>query len=229
MPKLEAIERFRISIETDVSNLGPIMAQLAKMEGATVTGNELITDVRRFVQRDVNGIKAQDFLAAWIKDHPTFTTSDAASAFEADGRNKTSIYGALKALTEKGVLKKLTEGNYARADVKHIAAPKKKRVAKGPPKTFDKRGEDVVLSYAKRNHGRFNTAKLVEIFEREGRARNSVYASIDALIKQRVVKRVGSKGEGQYVLLNKPAPKPKPKPIVVNGHAAEQATPEAGE
>ena len=100
-------------------------------------------------------------------------------------------------------------------------------MAKGPPKTFDKTGEDVVLSYARRNHGRFNTPKLVEIFEREGRAKNSVYASIDALMKQKLAKRIGEKGGGQYALLNKPAPKPKTKPVV-NGHAAETTTPETG-
>jgi hypothetical protein len=55
MPKLEPIERFRISIETDVSNLGPIMAQLAKMDGHTITGNELITDVRRLAHNNNTG------------------------------------------------------------------------------------------------------------------------------------------------------------------------------
>jgi hypothetical protein len=168
-------------------------------------------------------------LAEWIKEHPTFKAIEAVQYFEEQGRTKGSTYPALGVLVEKGILKKLGPGDYARADVKHLAAPKKKRVAKGPLKTFDKRGEDVVLSYARRNHGRFNTPKLVELFTREGRAKNSVYASIDALMKQKLVKRVGEKGDGQYVLLNKTAPKPKPKPMVVNGHAAEQATPEAGE
>jgi hypothetical protein len=230
MAKLPTVERFRISLETDIVSLGPVMAQLAKIPGVAVTGNELITDVRRFQKNSTipkDGIPSSEFLTGWVKDHPTFTTSDATAAFEIDGRVKTGAYGAIKTLIEKGILKKLADGHYARADVKQLAAPKKRRVAKGAPKTFDKRGEDVVLSYAKRNHGRFNAAKLVEIFTREGRAKNSVYASIDALMKQKIVKRVGEKGEGQYVLLNKPAPKPKPKPVVVNGHAAE-TTPETG-
>lgn len=82
-------------------------------------------------------------------------------------------------------------------------------------KTFDKRGEDVIVSHARSNHGRTNTERLIKVFARQGRARNSVYASLDALMKNKMMKRVGDKGSGQYVLLAKAKTK-------LNGAAAAE-------
>lgn len=209
MPKELPVERFRIWVDdVDPPDVGPTVAALTKL-GRGRVGFELIEDVRTFAKRTNHEVGSEAFLLEWIKDHPTFRAIEACKHFEANGRTKGSAYPALGVLVEKKILKKLDPGNYARADIKHIAPPtknkpaKKRRMAKGPPKTFDKRGEDVILSFARRNHGRFNTAKLCEVFEEDGRAKNSVYASIDALLKNKMAKRVGGSGSGQYVLLNK--------------------------
>ena len=50
MPKQEPVERFRISCETDVTSLGPVMSALAKIPNLAITGNELITDIAKFAQ-----------------------------------------------------------------------------------------------------------------------------------------------------------------------------------
>jgi hypothetical protein len=231
MPKPPPIERFKVATVCDKAILGEVIAALTKMGLDNITF-DLVTEVVTF--RNNSG-GTGELLQAWVNDHPTFKAIDAARHFEANGLTRGSCYPALRALVEKGILKKLSPGNYAHANVKHIEGPKKEkktRVAKSPPKTFDKRGEDVIITYAKRNHGRFNTAKLVEIFTSEGRAQNSVYASIDALIKHKQAKRVGDKGSGQYVLLSKatkPKATPKPKPSkvaapVTNGSAVEEVT-----
>jgi hypothetical protein len=122
-------ERFRISCEVDVGNLGPAMVRLAQIEGLVVTGSELITDVRAYA------------------------------------KNK----------------------------------PKKKRKVV-ERKTFDKIATEVILTHAKRNHGKFNTQQLIRTFETQGRARNSIYATLDHMMKDKLVKRVD---KGEYVLLTK--------------------------
>jgi microcompartment protein CcmK/EutM len=181
--------------------LGASVAAQAKV-GDFPFRTELVTTVVGFRKNEKSDINPREFLETWIKDHPSFKAIEAVKAVKEAGGSNTSTYPALAVMVGKGLLKKVGDGLYARADVKALAPPRKKRTEK-PHKTFDKRGEDVILSYARRNHGRFNTAKLVELFAAEGRARNSVYASIDALLKDRMVKRTGDRGSGQYVLLSK--------------------------
>jgi hypothetical protein len=156
MPKQPVQQRFRISCEVDVADLGPVMVALAHIEGLVVTGSELVTDIRRYKQR--------------VKE----------------------------AVSEP--------------------LPSEK-----PYRRFDNRAEDVILTYARRNHGKFNTNKLVEVFAAEGRARNSLYATIDALMKSRLVKRTG---KGRYALLQKAAkskPGRKTPKAKTNGAAIESA------
>ena len=215
-------ERFRISIEVDVADLGPAMVHLAAFEGLTVTGSELITDVATYKKREYSdhAIKGEDFLRTWIADHPTFRAKKAIEAFRADGRTDGAGYTALRVLVEKGELKKLGEGNYSRTDVKPLAAPRG---------TFDKPGWQVIVSFAKKNHGRFTSTKITELFSAEGRARNSVSTSVDRLMKDGTIKRVG---EGVYALADqkKPEKKKSKKPSkkvekkldkTVNGTGAE--------
>jgi hypothetical protein len=229
MAKSQPIDRFRISCECEVSHLGQIMVQLARIEGLRVTGNELITEINSYATKRAHEVAGATLLTAWISDHPSFKALEAVRHFEEDGRHKSSAYAALGQLVETGVLKKLDQaGHYARTDIKAIAPPKNTR------KTFDRNAEDVILTYARRNHGRFNTARLVEMFLEEGRARNSLYASIDHLMKQKLVKRVGEAGSGQYALLakaskkaskSKPKKPPKKKPVIKgNGSIIPEVT-----
>ena len=218
MAKVETVDRFNITCEVGVGELGEAMVHIAKFPALRVVGSELVTDVRTYNNKSPPGASTA-LLKSWITDHPTFKAIEAVRYFEENGKTKGSTYPALATLVEEGVLKKLAPGSYSRTDVKQLAAPKKPRVAKGPPKTFDKRGEDVVLTFARRNHGRFNTTKLIEVFEAEGRARNSVYASINSVVKDKLAKRVGDPGSGQYVLLAKAIAKKAPakKKPKVNG------------
>ena len=204
MAKQPTIDRFKISVESDAVQLGPNLAALNKM-GLTVTGCELITDVKTY--RGGHGTKgvSADLLREFIKDHPTFAAIQAVNYFKERGSTQNATYPTLVKLVELGELKKMAPGQYARADVKQIAAPKGPGKGNGVHKTFAKRGEDVMLAHAKRNHGRLNTGKLIEIFEKEGRAKGSVYGSFNKLLSAGKVKRVGETGSGSYVLLTKAA------------------------
>jgi hypothetical protein len=183
--------------------LGVVIADLAKREIFDIRP-ELITDVVTFKNKGQNGASTE-LITAWSVDHPTFQAVEVCRHFESLGLSRGAAYPALGVLVEKGVLVKSAPGHYRRADVKQLEPPKPARKMRDekPHKTFDKRGEDVILTHARRNHGRFNTQKLIEMFTTEGRARNSVYASIDGLLKKKMVKRVGDAGSGQYVLLTK--------------------------
>jgi hypothetical protein len=157
MAKQPIQQRFRISCEVDVADLGPVMVALAHIEGLVVTGSELVTDVRRYKQ----------------------------------------------SVKKEAVSEPL---------------PSEK-----PYRRFDTRAEDVILTYARRNHGKFTTNELVQVFAAEGRARNSLYATIDALMKSRLVKRTG---KGRYALLQKAAkskPGRKAPKAKTNGAAIEGA------
>jgi hypothetical protein len=226
VPKPETVDRFRIIAEAEASEMGPIIAQLSRM-GLSNINFELITDVVTFKQKVTHEVPATEHLAAWVADHPTFTSSDATRYFRESGRTSGAVYYAIRMLTEKKIIKKLGDSSYSRTDVKAIEAGdhtkepklKKKREQKEPPKKFAKRGEDVILAFARRNHGRFNTAKLTEVFLKEGRAQGSVYASVNELLSTNMIKRVGDKGSGQYILTTKAngkpdgkTPKPKQKP-----------------
>jgi hypothetical protein len=201
MPKPQPYDNFQIIIEeVSPEQLGPYLAICAK--AGMKARQELVTNIPTYAKRASFDVQTGELLETWLKDHPTFKAIEVVKFFEAMGRTRGSAYPALVAAVEKGVLKKLDEpGHYSRADIKHIEPPKKTRVAKGPPKKFTRRADDVVLSFARRNHGRVNTHKLIDLFEAEGRARNSVYACIDGLMKRKQLKRVGSAGSGQYMLL----------------------------
>lgn len=200
-PPPEPVEDFTITIRhVPKVALGDLHAALAKLDLHHVE-TQLVAHIAAFAQRSNHSVKAEDFLAEWIKDNATFKAKEAVNHFEADGRTGGACYSAIKTLVQKRALKKLGDGNYSRSDVRQLVAPKKAKAE--PRKTFDKSGSEVILSYARRNHGRFTNAKLYEIFEKEGRASNSVSASIAKLLNDRMIKRVGVNGSGQYVLLNK--------------------------
>jgi hypothetical protein len=211
MPKLPTTDRFRIICEAEAQEMGLIVAQLTRM-GLTNVHFELITDVIGYRQNAKHEVKAEDFLAEWIKDHATFRAAEAVQHFRDNGRTDGAGYTALRMLCEKKILNKISGGNYSRADVKAIEAGKhtktEKTEKKTEPKTFSKSAEHVILSFARRNHGRFSTTRLIPAFEKEGRARGSVYASINKLLTNKLAKRVGDAGSGEYVLTAKATPKP---------------------
>ena len=202
MPKPLPVQRFRISCEVDVANLGPVLVQLAQIADLTVTGSEVVTDVRTYKQQRKTGhtVKAEDFLTEWLADHPTFRALDIIQHFRADGRTDGAGYTALRTLLEKKLLKKLGPGQYSRADVKHLPAPKKKTK---PKKQHDVPAHAFTLRAASRNHGRFNSHWLKRQFEADGRHPSGTGPVINRLLNDKAIKRVG---DGEYVLLQKTKP-----------------------
>ncbi|MCA1458891.1 hypothetical protein I6F35_38175 [Bradyrhizobium sp. BRP22] len=81
-------------------------------------GYELKTGVPTFAGNRSHALKAEDFLTAWIADHPTFQAIDAVTHFREHGRTDGACYTALRVLVVKGTLKKLPSGNYTRATSK---------------------------------------------------------------------------------------------------------------
>ena len=210
MPKTkqpESHDRFLIRCEVDQTALGPTVALLTRI-GLTNIHFELITDVLTYKQRITHGVSAEDFAAEWIKDHATFRAKDLAKHFAASGRKANAAYYALKKLAEAKAVKQLAPGNYQRADVKALAPPK--------TKGFEYTGQETVLRFARKHHGRFNTQQLKELFEAEGRNVNSVFPTCDHLLKGKLIKRVGA---GEYVLLGKGG-KPKPRKAAPKKKAA---------
>jgi hypothetical protein len=180
--------------------LGELVALVTKM-GFTQTRHELVTDVIRFKNNRQHDVKSEDFLLAWIEQNPTFRARDAVQHFEENDRTAGACYTSLKLLARKGALKKLGEGNYTRADIKAIEAPKKRD-------HFDVDHREFILRYARAHHGRMSVAKLRAHFEANGRKPVSVGGALNVLVSQKMVKLLG---DGEYVLLAKGGAKPHAK------------------
>jgi hypothetical protein len=220
MPKQPVQQRFRISCEVDVADLGPAMVALAHIAGLTVTGSELVTDVATFKSRpkQTHDVKAEDYLIDWIADHPEFKAKEAVEHFREAGRTDGACYTALRVLCERKLLRKLGEGRYSRLDAKH--QPKKKNPT---PVRRDVSHPAFLLRLASRNHSRFNTAWAKTQFEKDKRSPGNVSPTIAKLMKDKQIKRVS---ESEYVLLQKAAkskPGRKTPKAKTNGAAIEGA------
>jgi hypothetical protein len=202
-------DRFRITCETSEAEVGPLIAQLTRM-GYLNVSFELITDVPTYKQRRSRDASAEAFALAFVDEHPTFALKELTAYFKADNRSAAACYYAVKKLVDAGTLTALADRNYQRADVRAIEPPAT------VTKHFAKTGADEILKFSRKHGSRFNTEQLIAHFTTQGRARNSVYASCNALLKQKAIKRVGPAGSGEYVLRTKAAPKlaapKKPKP-----------------
>lgn len=215
------VDRFKLSCEVEVSDLGAIIAQLTKM-GLTNLHFELMTDVLNFRKKANHDIKASEFLRPWLADHPTFKAREAIKLFRDDGRTDGAGYSALRELTDEGVLKKLGEGNYARADVKAIAAPKKKAKPDKPAAPDRTRyavpNPALIMRVAKRHKGTFTSKQMKKAFEKDGRPTGSVAPALTDLLGKKAIKRVG---EGEYQIIEAPAPKtngaPQEDGVTANG------------
>lgn len=207
------VDRFKLSCECEVTDLGAIIAQLTKM-GLTNLHFELMTDVATFRQKTNHAIKAADFLTGWIKDHPTFKAAEVIQAFKADGRTAGSGYSGLRDLVDANILKKLGEGNYARADVKAIAPPAKKakKAKKAKPQKpvnshqmrYVVPNPALIMRIAKRKKGHFTVADIKAAFEKDGRPPSSASPAIKDLLDKKSIKRIA---DGEYQIIETPAPK----------------------
>ena len=240
MPKQEVVERFRISCEAEPEQMGGIIAQLTRM-GLTNIKFDLIADVRSFSRNapPKDGISNTDYLRAWIDTHPTFKAIEAQNYFRND--NRPAVYPTLRALVDEGVLKKLGPGDYSRADVKHIAGPKKakaspaKAAAKAKVKkkqpSFEVNAEEALLRIARRNHGRFTSELAKKHFAVQGRSPAGVGPTISRLLKDKMIRRTDT---GSYELTAKgndggKAKVPTKKPNGAAPHAPEQVVEQSTE
>jgi hypothetical protein len=189
--------------------MGPLLAQLTRM-GLQNIGFELITDVRSFRQneRAKHELSAEAALGEYVNEHPTFQINDAVKHFEAKGRTAGAIYTAARVLIEKGALKKLSPGNYARADVKALAAPKSDKTATDAPKRFEITGADAIWRFVK-NRKSFTTKQLRALFKEQGRNEASVSPILNDMLNEKRIKHTGEPMSGEYLVLKK-ATKAKP-------------------
>jgi hypothetical protein len=218
MPKPAPVEFFEVTVRCPKEILGDLMSDINKRGLPDVHFN-LVTAVASF--RDnapVNGIRSNEFLLAWIKEHPTFKAIEVRNAFLADGRTPGSCYPALSALVEKGILKKLGAGEYSRADVKAIPPPKKAKVKKLPTPAVS--AHDFALRLLSRNHGKISSATLKKNFEADGRKPTGVGPVINRLLDEKKIRRIS---EGLYELA--PA---KPDKAEANGAAPDVREPANG-
>lgn len=203
------IDRIGFYFETSIDDAGKFIALLTK-EGVERLKHELITDVITFRNkpRTSHDTTGEVFLTAWIANNPTFRAREAIAAFKEDGRTAGAGYTALRTLTENKVLKKLGEGQYSRADVKHIAGPKKKAKEAKPVATQEKYtipNHDLVVRLAKRRkEGKFTSMQIKEGFAKDGRPTTSVAPAITVCVERKLVQRLG---DGEYQLIEMMPPK----------------------
>jgi len=231
----EQRDHFKLVVDNiEPAQLGEIVAALAKIGPNLDVRPELVTSVINYKTRNTPEVTASSFIDEWSKQHPTFQQRDLLKAMKEDGRTPGAVYYGIRMLIEKGVLKKLDDnGNYTRADVKHIEAPKKEKTKPKPKITrdnFDVDHREFILRYARQHNGRFNLAKLRAHFEAHKRKPTSVGGAIHVLQQRKLIKPLG---EGEFVLLSKggakpaekkAAPKPTaaPKPNGVGAHVEPQ-------
>jgi hypothetical protein len=211
MPKPPPVETFNVTFfGVPKELLGETVAAQAKL-GDFPYRTELVTTVAAFRNNarpeGTPGVNTAEFVAKWVEDNPTFKAIECVKALkEATGNGGTAVYPALKVLVEKGILKKLGEGNYAHAAVKHLAAPKK--IAR---ERHEVDHREFILRYARQHQGRMSVSKLKAHFEKHDRKANSVSGAINILVANKKIKALG---DGEYVLLIAAAKKQKPKPPV---------------
>lgn len=213
------VDHFLIHCEALAPDVGPIIAALTRM-GVRNIGYELKTDIPAFASNRSHAIKAEDFLAAWIPDHPTFKAIDAVRHFREDGRTDGAAYTALRMLVEKGALKKLSSGNYARSDVKALEKPKTAKAAK--PVEHERSGRDEIARFI-RARKTFTVMQLRELFRKQQRNEASVSPTLDKLLAEKAIKRNGAAGSGQYATVKRSAAKQK-KSTKPKKSAAAQGT-----
>jgi hypothetical protein len=214
-----------LSAPTPKAMLGEAVAALTKL-GLSEVHFELMTDVPAFARNNSgHEIKATDFLEAFIADHPTFSQKDVTAAFKADGRLPSASYYAMTKLLEQGSIKKLDDdGNYSRADIKQIEAPKKEKTKEKPARDhFDVDHREFILRYARQHNGRFSLAKLREHFVKNKRKPASIGGAVHYLLTTK--KAIKALGGGEFVLVSKAEPKTKKPAAKLNG-ADEPATTE---
>lgn len=200
MPKEpETVDRFRITAEVDPTELGPMLASLAKM-GLQNIGYELVTDVLNYKNRQ-HTIDGYNFALAWAQERQAFKLNEMGRYFKESGRGQSSANYHVGRMVENGVLKSLGNGYYQRADVMALPAPAQSEVAPGgkvhartgkPAHRFEMNGEEAIWRHVKNRKKSFKTEELRTLFTAQGRTPNSVSPCLDKMMKAKLIKRVES-------------------------------------
>jgi hypothetical protein len=201
MAKEATRDRYRIHADTSLEEMGVVLAALTRM-GLQNIGYELITDVRAFGHNKTHETSAEYEVTEYIKDHPTFTIADVVAHLKSQGRSAGAAYTAVRVMVQKKSLVKLSPGNYQRADVKAIAAPKPAKTAPGnghARTVFSITGKDSIWRQI-RNRKKFTSQELTVLFRAQGRNPNSVSPLLTAMV---VAKQIKQTGVGEYVVLKK--------------------------
>jgi hypothetical protein len=220
----ETVDRFRIYAEIPKDQLGHWVTEFTKM-GLKEIGHELITDILNYKEkkpRVVYETSGDDFLREWLKTHATFNRTEALGHFEQGGRTAKSGDAALARLIKLKEVKPLGQGNYQRAGVKAIAAPKKakaKKPAKPPRRpvtNYKVPNIDLILGFM-RKRKTVTLSDIQTVFAKSGRPVKSVSPILTDLIAKHKVRRVGT-GEYSVVIHHNKSAKAKAK---LNGAAPE--------
>jgi hypothetical protein len=198
----ETVDRFRISIEVPKEQLGHWVTEFTKM-GLQHISHELVTDVLTYKEkkpRTIYETSGDDLLREWIKSHATFKRKEVLDYFEHSGRTAKSGDAALARLIKLKEVKPLGQGNYQRAGVKAIAAPKKAKAKNGkkttkpprrPPTNYKVPNIDLILGFM-RKRKKVTLTDIQTIFVKNGRPAKSVSPILTDLIAKHKVRRVGA-------------------------------------
>lgn len=248
----ETVDRFEIAVSVTKDQLGHVMAALITAGvPPEMMQSRMVTDVLNFKNRQQHDISGADFARAFVAEHPTFTRAEVIKHFRDAGRTDSAATGALWAMRQNDVIRKLDGGNFQRADIKAIAGPKgngkangKTKVKVHAPNGLNKKGEprkrvanstdryDVSNRdfLTKRIAGRtkITVRELEEVFTSNGRNAKSVSALLSNFVKERKVKHVDA---GTYSWVGTKVKKVRLTPRVpptakANGSAGEAHTAE---
>jgi hypothetical protein len=182
-------ERFRIHAESSKDEMGHILAELTKL-GLQNIGYELITDVITFRKngaRKVYDVTGTEFARAFLKENASFAAIQLVNHFKANDRTNGLAYKAIRDLVGTGELKKLGPGNYQRAGVKALPAPKYKRPAPHVGPRQEVGNKEIVLSLIK-GRAKFTVKDLQNQFSKKGRNPKSVSPIITKLAQAGIIR-----------------------------------------
>jgi hypothetical protein len=191
--------------EVSVTEAGPRLAQLAQM-GFHDVRYELVTDVHAFATKTrkthlkEGDTGHEDFLLAWAIEYGRpFSAGEARAYFDSQGRAyKDSVYGALKRMTDKGIMKKLKNRTYVVMKAAAKAAAKQPNKSRGGARTlYEVSNYDFVANAITAHGGTADSTALKEAFAAAGRPTTSVRPVLTKMLARKSVKRTG---DGSYAL-----------------------------
>lgn len=202
MPKEpETQDRFRITAEVEPTELGPLLAQLARL-GFTKIGYELITDVVTFNSRSTDN---EAFARSWIAERQTFKLSDLGRHLKDNGRGQSSASYVVGKLVQAGDLHSLGNGFYS--NLKAIAAPTSpaqateatkpphRNAGKSRP-VYEKSGVELIWEHFKnRKRIPFTRTEVKSVFEAAQRPITSLSSCIDKMTTAGLLTKGGKPGE----------------------------------